>query len=115
MTDQSASNETPSRRNLPRWLIYVGIAAGAVVLCVLICWAATILVLLSPAIHATRLPSACMENNPDMDRAACEAWSDDVQQYTIEYHECFQQGASEQQYDAQSLYDCLVEKGVGPE
>ena len=111
MAEELIRSEVPPKGGVPRWLIIVGVVIVLICLCGV---GAMVITLLSPTLNAARLPDICMQNNPGMDRQACTTWSENVRG-TTEFDDCFQQGMSSGQPDADKLYACLVEKGVGPD
>lgn len=104
---------TPPARSSRRWLFIV---LGVVALCLIACCAISLLgggSAFGPVMAAAQLPTVCEQNNADMDAQACASWTTGVAG-TPEFQECVTEAMNSGQSDANSLYACLVEKGVGP-
>lgn len=101
---------SPQRKGIPRWLMITAVVVG---LCLIGGCIVVVLTLLSPTINAWRLPDECVKQNPDMDRQACEVWLSEVSA-SAAYEQCFRQGMASGDVEVSTLYQCLVDAGVGP-
>lgn len=102
----------PAARSSRKWLF---IALGLFALCLLACCAISLLgggSIFAPVMSAAQLPTEC-EQNSGLDAQACANWTTGVAG-TAEFQACIQEGMSSGQNDVDSLYACLVDKGVGP-
>jgi hypothetical protein len=104
----------PARRGIPTWAWIVG---ALVLLCV--CSGCAVAVLLGGSgafaggMAGGQLPFTCADRNPDLGTQACSQWVQEVAS-TQEFQDCVNE-LMPSSLTSDSLYDCLVEKGVGPE
>ena len=120
MTEMPPPNYTappaaaPAKRKIPVWAIIVGVVA-------LLCVCGACAVFASPAIFGGvmggvaggQLPQKCQDNT-DLGVEECSAWTQTVVSEP-EFQTCVQELMGQGSLDADALYNCLVENGVGPE
>jgi hypothetical protein len=87
-------------------MIVVGVLA-------VLCLCGVCAVITSPAISAVYLPFKCQENT-GLSLQECTLWTQELLNRS-EYPACVNELVSQRSLNADSLYNCLVENGVGPD